>query len=75
MNTRPGTPGAPGTPRRRAGSWPAPPAVRRAGRLAWPGWRRVLLGLAGLALLGVTFAAWLTPSTMLALLSGFSMCG
>jgi hypothetical protein len=73
MNTRHGTHEPTGAHRRRG--WPVPPAVRGAGRLAWPGWRRVLLVLAGLALLAVTFAAWLTPSTMLALLSGFSMCG
>ncbi|GLZ19273.1 hypothetical protein [Burkholderia plantarii] len=74
MNPRHGTHG-PADTRRQHAAWPAPPAARRAGRLAWPGWCRVLLGLAGLALLAVTFAAWLTPSTMLALLSGFSMCG
>ncbi|MBI0328529.1 hypothetical protein [Burkholderia plantarii] len=74
MNPRHGMHGPAGAHPRRAG-WPAPPAARRVGRLAWPGWRRVLLVLVGLALLAVTFAAWLTPSTMLALLSGFSMCG
>ncbi|WP_124094327.1 hypothetical protein [Burkholderia gladioli] len=59
---------------------PAPQARHGAppGRLGLPGrpsLRGVLLGLLAAALLAVTFAAWLTPSSMLALLTGFSLCG
>ncbi|MEK6314000.1 MAG: hypothetical protein V4807_06200 [Burkholderia gladioli] len=51
---------------------PARQARHGAARL---GLRGVLLGLLAAALLAVTFAAWLTPSSMLALLTGFSLCG
>ncbi|URV23703.1 hypothetical protein [Burkholderia gladioli] len=70
--TRAGRDASPGpTPQAMHGA--APP-----GRLGLPGQpslRGVLLGLLGAALLAVTFAAWLTPSSMLALLTGFSLCG
>lgn len=57
---------------------PARQARRGAARLGLPGrpsLRGALLGLLAAALLAVTFAAWLTPSSMLALLTGFSLCG
>ncbi|WP_336815146.1 hypothetical protein [Burkholderia gladioli] len=57
---------------------PARQARHGAARLGLPGrpsLRGALLGLLTAALLAVTFAAWLTPSSMLALLTGFSLCG
>ncbi|WP_334000028.1 hypothetical protein [Burkholderia gladioli] len=54
---------------------PARQARHGAARLGLPSLRGVLLGLLAAALLAVTFAAWLTPSSMLALLTGFSLCG
>ncbi|WP_186059784.1 hypothetical protein [Burkholderia gladioli] len=69
--TRAGRDASPGpTPQAMHGA--APPG--RLG-LPQPSLRGVLLGLLGAALLAVTFAAWLTPSSMLALLTGFSLCG